>query len=304
MKIALIGVMLLAGQFASASSSAEGPAVPQTAPPSQTAPPAPPPLPQAAVEEHYLVGQGDVLTVQVFADPTMSRDSLIVDPDGTIDVAEIGRMRVVDKTPRQIQQMIEAEYIKRAILMKPNVTVTVKDYRSRAAWVTGAGIKNPQAVTLKGAMTLLQALAEVGYFNTDASNIIQIFRPPAGHPRGVPVPTTGKPTFEVSREDLWAGRANHILLQDGDHVYVGLAEQFYVSGQVNNVGSFPVRPNLTVWDAVMSIAGGTTQFAARNRITVTRTVNGQLKEISVKEKDLRTMLVQPGDRIFVPRRRI
>ena len=305
MKIPVIGLMLLAGQVACASASAEGPAVQQTAPPPQAAPPpVAQPLPQKTVEEQYLVGQGDVLSVLVFADPTMSRDRLIVDPDGTIDVAEIGPIKVADKTPRRIQQMIEAEYIKRAILMKPNVTVTVSDYRSRSVWVTGPGVRKPGAVPLKGAMTLLEALAVVDYFNPDASNAIQVFKALPGQPKGVPAPTTGKPAYEVSKEELWAGRANHVLLQDGDHVYVGLAEQFYVSGQVNNVGSFPVRPGLTVWDAVMSIAGGTTQFAAKNRITVTRTVNGQPKELKVSEKDMRTMPVQPGDRIWVPRRRI
>ena len=263
----------------------------------------PPPARPAAGEEQYVVGPGDVLRVKVFADNDMSRDNLPIDVDGTIEAAEIGRVAVAGKTLRQIEQHIEKEYINRKILLKPNVAVSIVEYRSRSVWVTGA-VKSPQAVTMKGSLTLLTALSEADYFGQDAGSTVQIFRAKAGQPSGAAAQTTGKPDLEITREHIEAGRANDVHLQDGDTVFVPKAEQFYISGEVNSVGLYPLRPGLTIWDAVTTIAGGPTRYAAMNRVTVQRTVNGKTTTRKLKEKELRTELVQPGDRIDVPRKRI
>jgi protein involved in polysaccharide export with SLBB domain len=267
----------------------------------QTQPP--PARPAQAAEEQYVVGPGDVLRVKVFADNDMSRDNLPIDVDGTIEAAEIGRVAVAGKTLRQIEQHIEKEYINRKILLRPAVTVSIVEYRSRSVWVTGA-VKSPQAVTMKGSLTLLTALSEADYFAQDAGFTVQIFRAKAGQPSGAAAPTTGKPDIEITRENIEAGRANNVHLQDGDTVFVPKAEQFLVSGEVNSVGQYTIRPGLTIWDAVMTIAGGPTRYAAMNRLTVQRTVNGKTTTLKPKEKQLRTEVVKPGDRIHVPRRRM
>ena len=75
----------------------------------------------------------------------------------------------------------------------------------------------------------------------------------------------------------------------------GSAESAYVFGQVKNPGAYPIQKDTTVLQA-LSLAGGVTENGAMNRIKIVRLVNGEKKELKVKETDL----VKPGDTIIVP----
>jgi protein involved in polysaccharide export with SLBB domain len=66
--------------------------------------------PAPAAPEEYVVGPQDVLTLTIFNDDTMSRPALIVDNDGTIDCPLLGRMKVVGKTSRQIEEDLRGRY--------------------------------------------------------------------------------------------------------------------------------------------------------------------------------------------------
>jgi polysaccharide export outer membrane protein len=80
-------------------------------------------------------------------------------------------------------------------------------------------------------------------------------------------------------------------------IYVPRAESVYVFGEVKNPGSYPIQPGMTVLQA-LSLAGGTTQYAAANRLEVSRVVNGAKKKVKVKLDDI----IQPGDTVVVPER--
>ena len=69
---------------------------------------------------------------------------------------------------------------------------------------------------------------------------------------------------------------------------------YFINGQVNNNGSFPYQPALTVRKAV-SIAGGFKERASQSKITIVR--DGDATNTPVKA-DLNTP-VQPGDIITV-----
>ncbi|MBN1237418.1 MAG: polysaccharide biosynthesis/export family protein [Gammaproteobacteria bacterium] len=80
----------------------------------------------------------------------------------------------------------------------------------------------------------------------------------------------------------------------------------YVLGQVNNPGEFVMNPRIDVVQA-LSIAGGTTAFAATNDIFVLRRENGrqvalpfQLNDI-VRQRNLeQNILLESGDVVVVP----
>jgi len=90
----------------------------------------------------------------------------------------------------------------------------------------------------------------------------------------------------------------NIRLQDGDTIFVPKAETFFVSGFVRSPGSYPIDGDLNVLQA-LALAGGATEQAAQNRITIDRVINGQLTHVKIKGL---TDLVKPGDTIIVPRR--
>ncbi|MFC1772568.1 polysaccharide biosynthesis/export family protein [Pseudomonadota bacterium] len=80
----------------------------------------------------------------------------------------------------------------------------------------------------------------------------------------------------------------------------------YVIGKVNRPGVFPIARNVDVMQA-LSMAGGTSTYAALNDIKILRRENGALKALSFKyaevEKGKRleqNVVLQAGDVVVVP----
>lgn len=79
------------------------------------------------------------------------------------------------------------------------------------------------------------------------------------------------------------------------NVYISILEYrpFYIRGEVRNPGSYPYKLGLTIQKAV-SIAGGFTDFAAKNKIFLTHE-----DDLETKHKVLHSDKVSPGDVITV-----
>ena len=70
-------------------------------------------------------------------------------------------------------------------------------------------------------------------------------------------------------------------LKGGDTVYVEAAPVFYIYGEVAHAGAFPVKPGMTVMQAI-SLGGGITPRGSENRIKLRRTAaNGGSVEFDV-----------------------
>jgi polysaccharide export outer membrane protein len=98
-------------------------------------------------------------------------------------------------------------------------------------------------------------------------------------------------------EDLRNGRAQQILLNDGDTVNVPKAQTFIVNGFVRAPNTYVLEGEVTVQRAI-AMAGGVTERGAQSRTKIQRMVDGKLVEIKPKMTDL----VLPNDTIVVPQR--
>lgn len=79
-----------------------------------------------------------------------------------------------------------------------------------------------------------------------------------------------------------------------------------VLGQVQKPGRFPLTPGMTLIQAI-SLGGGFTSIAQANRVSLSRTTQGEQKTVivdveQISEGAARDIALQPGDRIFVPER--
>jgi polysaccharide export outer membrane protein len=80
------------------------------------------------------------------------------------------------------------------------------------------------------------------------------------------------------------------------------SKQVIMVGEVGRVGPVPIRPGMTVLQAIVT-AGGLTPFANKKKIYVLRGEPGKQQRLPFNyKKSLLNddMLVQPGDRIVVP----
>ena len=89
--------------------------------------------------------------------------------------------------------------------------------------------------------------------------------------------------------------------------FVGqVGEQIQVLGEVAQPRTIPYRANITALDAMIAV-GGLTEFAAGNRATLVRVLDGQPKRFRVRLDDLLTdgdvsanVTMLPGDILVIP----
>jgi polysaccharide export outer membrane protein len=244
----------------------------------------------------YIVGPQDRLAITVFDEPTLTK-TVTVDSEGSFDFPLVGRVVAGGRSVRQIT----ADLKKRlgppdGFLVNPQVSIEVDTYRSQVVYVNGQ-VRVPGAVPLKGAMTIMDVLSQAGSPTPEAGPYVEIYRKPAGQSSPGAVDPSKTPPLRVAIEDLRSGRAQQILLSDGDTVNVPKAQTFIVNGFVRAPNTYVLEGEVTVQKAI-AMAGGVTERGAQSRTKIQRMVDGILVEIKVKMTDL----VLPNDTVIVPQR--
>ncbi len=129
----------------------------------------------------YIVGPQDRLAITVFDEPTLTK-MVTVDSDGSFDFPLIGRVAAGGLSVRQITANLKKRLgPPDGFLVNPQVNIEVETYRSQVVYVNGQ-VRVPGAVPLKGAMTIMDVLAQAGSPTPDAGPYIEIYRKPAGQP--------------------------------------------------------------------------------------------------------------------------
>jgi polysaccharide biosynthesis/export protein len=116
-----------------------------------------PNTPPAAGAE-YVIGPDDLLAVNVWKEPEISRN-VVVRPDGKISLPLAGDMRASGRSPVQLQDEIKAQLLN--YLSNPVVTVIVQEARSQKFNILGE-VEHPGAYPLSRSMTVLDAIAAAG----------------------------------------------------------------------------------------------------------------------------------------------
>lgn len=113
-----------------------------------------------ANDPDYVIGIEDVLTINVWHEPEMSR-SLTVRPDGKISLPLVGEFEASGLTPKALQDALSKKLM--TLIKNPDVTVIVQDIRSQKFNVLGEVVR-PGMYALSKPMTVLDAIAIAGGF--------------------------------------------------------------------------------------------------------------------------------------------
>jgi polysaccharide export outer membrane protein len=161
------------------------------------------------VGNDYLIGAGDVLGLEVWKDPDLTR-SLVVLADGKVNVPLIGEVTVVDRTIADVKKELEERLS--SFVPKPVLTLEVKQCNSLFIYVLGR-VNTPGRSALASTVNVLQALAMHGGLNPFAKGgDIKIFRTENGKKQIIPFDYD-----EVTKD----GRIEqNIDLKRGDVIYV------------------------------------------------------------------------------------
>lgn len=112
--------------------------------------------PATMTSEVYRIGSQDVLDVDVFQIPELSK-SAEVDGAGRVRLPLIGEVQAAGMTTSQFASFLEDE-LRKTYVKNPKVSVTLKQSSSRRVTVDGAVVQ-PGIYPLTGPTTLIQALA-------------------------------------------------------------------------------------------------------------------------------------------------
>lgn len=170
-----------------------------------------PVLPDIVVPERdpYRLTVGDLIGVRFFYYPAYNV-SLVVRPDGYVTVPLVGEVQAEGMRPSELEAIIRAKYAQ--VLVEPEVSVIVTEFANQRVFVFGE-VNDPGAIELRGASTVLDAVAEAGgiTYNGRNDSIVLIRQQPDGMFSGT----------RINLQDLLAGRSGeNMMLKPRDVVYV------------------------------------------------------------------------------------
>jgi polysaccharide export outer membrane protein len=173
----------------------------------------------AMAQASYRVSPGDVLQMEVLEDPTLNRPVLVL-PDGSINLPQVGAIRAGGQTVAQIQAAVTAA-LAPSFAKPPTVYLAVGQLapapperapRTITVYTFGE-VAGPGRIDVAPRTTLLQALAQSGGFTSfAATKRVQVRR----------VDSAGvEKIYQFNYAALSAGaNAPVVYLQEGDVVMV------------------------------------------------------------------------------------
>jgi polysaccharide export outer membrane protein len=262
----------------------------------------------------YVIGSGDLITIEVFDVPELSRD-VRVNETGYISLPLMpSKVRAGGLTPFQLQDKLAELLQTNGLVSTPQVSVSVKEQHSQPITVIGA-VKSPMVIQALRKTTLLQALSQAGGVGDDAGSTVIVTRPGSGgsdpaDPADTSAPTATQ-TFTINLADvLESGDSRFdIPLVGGDVVSVPRAGIIYVVGAVQKPGGFLLQNDLDKMTMLkmLSLAGGTTNTAKmRNAVILRKNLDtGKRDQVPVDLKKIMSLKtqdvqMQANDILFVP----
>lgn len=227
----------------------------------------------------YILGPDDQIEVSVYGQPDLTVKTRIKS-DGQITLPLIGDVEATGETVQSLADKVEKQLRSGGIVRQPIVNIEVQAFVNRAVTVLGA-IASPGLYGLDRPQTLTTMLARAGGVRGDGSERVLLRR-------------GNDSVTEMEIAALARDGGKDVMMQPGDVVFVPVAEQFYVYGQVNSPGSYPIVGNMTVRQA-LARGGGPTLAGTERRVTLYRAGKNGV------EADLEGP-VHKGDVLFVRER--
>jgi polysaccharide export outer membrane protein len=243
------------------------------------------------VAPDYTIGTNDSLAITVFGEDALT-NKYTVNESGMVTFPLVGAVQAGGKTIAKFQDDL-TKMLANGYLINPQVRVDVDTYKSQYIFVSGA-VRQPQRVAMTGQMTLTEALAQAGSPTSDAGDDVQVAHRSTKAPDEPLGPDDEARHFSL--QALVLGRGD-IQLQDGDRIYVPLAQHFTITGQIKNSGSYIWEKGMTAERAI-ALAGGLTERGKTGGMSAHRMVNGKMKDVSLRPGDQ----IQAGDVITVKQR--
>jgi polysaccharide biosynthesis/export protein len=259
----------------------------------------------------YVLGPGDQVSIWALECDEITGKTFTVDNSGSLSLPLVGRMQVGGLTVERFEEKLRDSL--RKYLYKPEVAVSITDFRSEPVSLTGA-VARPGVYQLRGERRLLDLLTEAGGLRADAGTMGRLTREPEWGKIPLPNATTDPATqASIASINLRSvlnseNSAGNILLKPHDALSVPVGDMIYVIGEVAKPGSLAANEHgtLSVLQAI-SMAGGLSKGAASKDARILRIETGhpEREEIPVNVANLlagksKDVVLQPNDILLIP----
>jgi polysaccharide export outer membrane protein len=229
----------------------------------------------------YVIGSGDVLSIQVFEIPELSRD-VRVGQTGTIGIPLVPvRLRMSGLTEAQAEQKIAEVLEADGLVTHPQVSVSVKERKSKPITIVGA-VSHPLVYQAERPITLVQALAEAGGIAYDAGDTVIVTRPDQ--------PAEGD-SSAIGREDEVPLSSARVSGQESSAA--GLTTRIPAAGN-SPAQADAASPN------TVSGSAPSAETATPNPPLINNVITVNLNELLETGNTANNILLQAGDIVTVP----
>jgi polysaccharide export outer membrane protein len=255
---------------------------------------------------------GDQIEVHLYDFPELAAlppQPIVVRGDGTVHLPYAGTVKVEGLNPDGAEKVIEDALRTKGIVKEPNAYVSVLASTNLSVRVMGE-VKIPKSIPLYAPTPLSFVLEQVGGLTGVASRHLTIIHHSDQMPTSV--------DYDVDNPSM---EALNTLVVPGDVVEVSSQGVFFIVGEVNHPGIYPMGgilaagqltpvmgmgmvKNMTMLQALTQ-GGGITSIAARSKTLLLRTVNGKREAVTVdlvklEKGEIADPLLHPDDIIYVP----
>jgi polysaccharide export outer membrane protein len=234
--------------------------------------------PAHALQE-YLLTPGDVIRISVFKNLELTLDARVSET-GTIGFPLIGSVAVGGLTLPAAEKKIAQLLKDGGFVLNPQVNILLTTAVGNQVSVLGQ-VNRPGRYAIEGAGgTLTGMLAAAGGIATTGADTVIV--------TGMRNDKSFRREVDIVNMSLNGTMADDIALKGGDTLFVNRAPMFYIYGQVQRPGGYPLGKNMTVMQALAEGGGMTGKGTSRGIVLHRRDPSGKVKESNTSlDEDVR-----------------
>jgi polysaccharide export outer membrane protein len=234
----------------------------------------------------YVLSPGDILRILVFKNPELSFDVRIPE-SGAISYPLIGSVPLAGLSLPQAEQKLAQMLRDGGFVVNPQVNILLTQAYGNLVSVIG-DVTTPGRYSIEAAGGRLSGMiAAAGGISARGGDIVVVTGTRSGKPF--------RREVDVVKMSLPGGAGEDIDIFGGDTVFVNGAPMFYIYGQVQKAGQYPLQRGMTVLQALATGGGLTGKGTQRGIVRHRRDAAGKVKEEGVGLDDD----VQDQDVIYV-----
>jgi polysaccharide biosynthesis/export protein len=263
------------------------------------------------VMDVYRIGPADTLAFRSFDDESLNSNDILVRHDGHISLPWISDLKVAGLTREEATEVVREAY--QELYYDAEVSLQIIQATSRSYTVTG-DVNRPAEFPYTKPVTLLDAIIAAGSLRVNQRGGDSFVGGQGQLVKAFIIRGTGAERiaheYDLRNMEKGGNHDTQTLVLPGDTIYIpeGL-NLVYVLGEVGRPGIQPLQEGMTLLQLLSSSGGFNESSARMKQIVLIRELDDT--ETEVKLFDLKKMmktggdiLIQPGDIVYVPRKRL